>query len=58
MVRETAQISQRIHAQVEAIQKMSNEDKVLVDRDTLVKVLDRLENLEKDLEQLKKKVRG
>ena len=58
MVRETAQISQRIHAQVEAIQKMSNEDKVLVDRDTLVKVLDRLENLEKDLEQLKKKVKG
>jgi len=58
MVRETAQISQRIHAQVEAIQKMSNEDKVLVGRDTLVKVLDRLENLEKDLEQLKKKVRG
>jgi len=57
MVRETAQISQRIHAQVEAIQKMS-EDTVLVRRDVLLKLLDRLENLEKDLEQLKKKVKG
>ena len=35
---------------------MSEADKVLVDRDTLVKVLDRLENLEKDLETLKKKI--
>ena len=37
---------------------MSEADKVLVDRDILVKVLDRLENLEKDLEGLKKKIQS
>ena len=37
---------------------MSEADKVLVDRDILVKVLDRLENLEKDLETLKKKIQS
>ena len=35
-----------------------SEDNILVSRQMLVKVLDRLENLEKDLEQLKKKVKG
>ena len=35
-----------------------SEDKVLVDRDTLIKVLDRLDCLEKDLESLKKKIQA
>jgi hypothetical protein len=55
VVRETAQVSPRIHAQVAANQM--TEDKVSVDRKTLLTVLVQVENALEEVKQLRKEIK-
>jgi len=55
VVREAAQVSQGIHAQVEAHQKMT--DKVSVDRQKLLMLLVQAENALAEVRQLKNEVK-
>jgi len=55
MVRETAQVSQGIHAQVEANQ--ITEEKVSVDRKALLTVLVQVENALEEVKQFRKEIK-